>query len=411
MNIWCISKYASLPKFGAGARLFYLAKEFSRKSHYVVLITSDSNHLCSYPNTNNRYNFDCLDGVNVCWIKNLKYKSTASIMRVVSWFDFEFSLFMLNKKKFNKPDVIIISSLSLLSIIYGYYLKNKFKAKLVFEVRDIWPLTLIEEGGISKFHPLSLFLGVIEKFAYNKSDLIVGTMPNLGEHVKNVIGYNRYVFCSPLGFHNDELTYIKKNNSFTNLFPDNKIIIGYAGSFGISNALQSFINVIKKMSSYNDVHFVLVGSGDLKNDYKDQLLNYENVTFYSKIKQFEVQSFLAHCDILYLSTKDSIVWDFGQSMNKVVQYMLSGKPIVASYSGYPSMINESDCGCFINQNNETLLLNTLLKYTGLNNAERESIGLKGKDWILINRSYSTLANNYLQQLDLLLKKDSLKSKY
>ncbi len=36
-------------------------------------------------------------------------------------------------------------------------------------------------------------------------------------------------------------------------------------------------------------------------------------------------------------------------MNKVVEYMLAGKPIIASYTGYPSMINEAECGYFVKQ--------------------------------------------------------------
>ena len=69
----------------------------------------------------------------------------------------------------------------------------------IFEIRDIWPLTLTEEGGFSKFNPLIFGLGFIEKLGYKYSDIIVGTMPNLEEHVAEVIGYKRKVSCVPMG--------------------------------------------------------------------------------------------------------------------------------------------------------------------------------------------------------------------
>lgn len=398
MNIWCISKYASIPKYGAAARLFYLCKEFSKLDNNVVLFTSDSNHLCEYPKTNSRFNYEDIEGVNVCWIKNIKYKKTASVKRVLSWFDFELQLFMSDREKFDKPDVVLVSSLSLLSIFYGYYLKLKYGSFLIFEIRDIWPLTLIEEGDFSKYHPFSLFLGLIEKFGYRKADLIVGTMPRLNIHVEKILGYEKDVFCSPLGFDDLQMSNMSNQNSFKNFFPANKKIVGYAGSMGISNSLQTFIDVIKKMSKIQDVHFVLVGDGDLKGNFIKQLKNYPNVTFVPKIKQEEVQSFLNFCDVLYLSTQNSKVWMYGQSMNKVVQYMLSGKPIVASYSGYPSMINEAGSGVFVPVGDSEKLQKEFIRLLNLTKVENQKLGLKGRDWIISNRSYKKLARQYLSKI-------------
>lgn len=401
MNILCVSKYASIPKYGAAARLFYLAKEFAAAQNKVSLITSDSNHLCDYPQTESVYNYEKISDVDICWIKTKKYTRTASVSRVVSWFDFEWKLFRFNLKKVNKPDVIIISSLSLLTIFYGYYLKRKFKVPLVFEVRDIWPLTLTEEGGFKRYHPLVLLLSAVERFAYKKSDMVVGTMPNLSEHVNKISKHRKKVFCSPLGFESSETSNDMKLNSnpFESVFPNNKKIIGYAGSMGISNALDNYISVIKKKSANEDVFFMLVGSGDLKLKYQKELEDYSNVKFLEKIPQYQVKYFLAKCDLLYLSTHQSKIWEYGQSMNKVVQYMLAGKPIIASYSGYPSMINEADCGTFVSSNSIEDLYSAINNYSEMESSELAKIGLRGKVWIEQHRNYKTLAQEYLTELD------------
>lgn len=281
MNILCISKYASPPNYSKmPARLFVLAREFVKLGHKATLITSNSNHFSTYPHTRKIYNFETVENVHLCWIKTKKYIKTASIARVLSWLDFERKLFELDLKKIDKPDVIIVSSLSIFSIIYGYYLKRKFKSFLVFEVRDIWPLTMTEEGGFSKWHPLVILIGVIEKFGYKKADLVAGTMPRLNLHVKNILGYEKPFHCSPLGF--DPVNYKEKlidNNPFDETFPKNKIIIGYAGSMGITNALEPFIETIKLLKDDKNIHFMLVGSGDLKSTFQKQLKECANVTF------------------------------------------------------------------------------------------------------------------------------------
>ena len=146
------------------------------------------------------------------------------------------------------------------------------------------------------------------------------------------------------------------------------------------------------MNSYTNIHFLLVGSGDLKEKFQNSLSENTNVTFLPRIEQDNVKYFLNKCDILYLSTLSSKVWDFGQSMNKVVEYMLAAKPIIATYTGFPSMINEANCGIFLNTTKTQDLVKSFVKYALMSNSEREGIGKNGRSWIFENRKYNKLAS-------------------
>ncbi|MCP2041415.1 glycosyltransferase involved in cell wall biosynthesis [Neisseria sp. HSC-16F19] len=405
MNIWCISKYASPAKYAkVPARLFYFCQEWQKLGHEVHLFTSDSNHLAQFPRSERTHHQENIEGVWVHWFKTKKYKTTASVARIVSWFDFERRLFGFKHRQLNPPDVVLVSSLSILSIVYGYYLKRKYGATLVFEIRDIWPLTMTEEGGFSKYHPLTLFIGAIEKFGYQVADLIVGTMPGLNKHVKNVIHKDFNFHCAPLGFHPDNYKAASlDNNAFVGRFPENKTIVGYAGSMGITNALEPFIEAIYDLQHDARFYFVLVGSGDLRAGFEERLKECTNVVFLPRIEQSQVKDLLAYCDVLYLSTNDSKVWEYGQSMNKVVEYMLAAKPIIASYTGYPSMINEAECGYFLTpQDGETpkeAIIRALSVIGSMSQAERQVMGERGKQWIYQHRSYSLLAQQYLAKIE------------
>ncbi len=388
------------------ARLFYLTKEFVKQGHNATLITSDANHFCQFPSTDKTYNFEQVDNVPVYWLKTKKYQKTASISRILSWLDFEWKLFRFSRKKLEKPDVVIVSSLSIFTVFYGHYLKRKYKAKLVFEVRDIWPLTMTEEGGFSKWHPLVLLIGWIEKFAYKKADLIVGTMPKLDQHVRNMLGYERPFFCSPLGFDRESRAgnaFTVNDDAFANVLPKGKLIVGYTGSMGITNALEPFVQTIKLLKDDQGIHFALLGGGALENQFEAELAECSNVIFLGRVPQEQVACFLDHCDLVYLSVHHSKVWDYGQSMNKVVEYMLTAKPIIASYAGYPSMINEAVCGEFIDSSEPEVIKKELLKFAALTAEQRKAVGEKGRQWILQHRSYEALANQYLNRLDRLLK--------
>lgn len=400
LTVWIICKYGSPKKYGVASKSYRLAKYLSENNVNTYLITSDSNHLAWYPKTDQRYNWEEESQLKHVWIKTMKYNKSASLKRILSWFEFEWYLRRLDTKKMAVPDVVLVSSLSLLSVLTGLHYRRKFKSKLVFEVRDIYPLTLTEELGVSTRHPMVKLLGYVEKLGYKKADLIVGTMPNLSSHVANIIGYEKKVFFSPLGINDYWAESEKPPCTIESLFPKRDcVVIGYAGSMGRTNALESFIGAIESLKDNPNLYFVLVGQGDLKETYADRLKDCANVVVGPRISQAEIPAFLEKCDILYLSTHPSKIWDYGQSMNKLVDYMMAGKPVVASYSGYPSMLNESGSGMFIEPYSTETIIGAIERYASMDQEERESIGRRGKEWLLNHYSNEIVGRNYLDEIN------------
>ncbi|PKO46330.1 MAG: hypothetical protein CVU29_05855 [Betaproteobacteria bacterium HGW-Betaproteobacteria-22] len=400
-TIWYISKYfAPETDDSPGSRGWLLMKEFAKQGYKPVVITSDSNNLVNLPKLNASVTLEENQGVTLIWLRTLKYKIAKSALRILSWLHFEWNLLWLKKSLMPRPDVIIVSSLSLLSILNGLILKKKYGCRLVFEIRDIWPLTIVEEGGFSPRNPFVLILGVIERLGYRYSDLIVGTMPNLGEHVKEVLGYERDVKCIPMGLDVSTLQddVVAPSDYVDKYLDSSKFNVVHAGTVGITNALDTFFKAAEMMKDFDSVRFVIIGDGALKNHYVDMYGHLPNLVFAPKVPKNMVQSVLAHSDLLYFSVYKSKVWSYGQSLNKVIDYMLSDKPIVASYSGYPSMINEAGCGTYVPAEDVASLVHEIKRYFSMSAEERSQIGAKGKAWLLENRSYKKLANEYISIL-------------
>lgn len=400
--VWYISKYFSCPSENTpGSRGFSLLEGMAKKNIETIAIVSDSNNVAEVPVLDMPVSQEELNGVKVIWLKTMKYGAAKSINRILSWFHFEWNLFFLNKKNLEKPDVIIVSSLSLLTLFNGFLLKKKYKCRLVFEVRDIWPLTITEEGGFSVSNPFVMLLAFVERLGYKHSDAIVGTMPNLGEHVKQVLGYERAVHCIPMGAYDDLLNpkyevlpkgYVEEN------LPTDKFLVIYSGTVGITNYLDVFFKCAEKLEGNKTIHFVVLGSGALLDEYKEKYNDLTNLNFAPRVKKNQVLSVLNYADLLFFSVFPSKVWNYGQSLNKVIDYMASGKPIIASYSGYPSMINEAGCGVFTPAGDVKSLATEIVRFSEMNQEERVAIGGKGKEWLEENRKYSKLADDYLKIL-------------
>lgn len=339
-------------------------------------------------------------GVKIVWLKTMKYSIAKSLRRILSWFHFEWNLFWLDKSKLERPDVMIISSLSLLTIVNGLLLRFKYKCRLVFEVRDIWPLTIVEEGGFSNSNLFVKGLSWLERLAYRKADAIVGTMPNLAAHVRGELGYDRPVFCVPMGVSQEHLSDVAELPAeyAERYLSSSKFKIVHAGTIGITNALDVFFAAAEAMQEYADIEFVIVGDGALKQSYEKQYGGLLNLVFAPKVPRTMVQAVLSKGDLLYFSVHDSKVWDYGQSLNKVIDYMLAAKPVVASYNGYPSMINESGCGVFVPANDVNAVVAAVLDMKSRSEEERTLMGARGREWLLQNRDYSKLASDYLSIL-------------
>ncbi len=396
--IWYVSKYVAPPaKVGAGGRGYLIMREFARMGYQSVIITSDSNQLTEVPVLEEPYLFQEVDGMRLCWVRTMKYAVAKSLRRILSWLDFEWRLWRLAKNMLPTPDVVIVSSLSLLTILNGFLLRRRYRCRLVLEIRDIWPLTITEEGGFSRWNPLVLGLGFIEKLGYRYADAIVGTMPNLGEHVAGVLGRPKSTHCIPMAVDEAALApgeplpadYVEK------YIPRGNFIVAHAGTIGITNALDTMLDCAEAMKDDPRVHFLVVGEGDLRAHYQRKYSHLSNLTFAPRVPKQMVQSVLSHCDLLYFSVHVSTVWKYGQSLNKVIDYMLAGKPVVASYTGFPSMINEADCGTYVPAGDVMALRREVQHYAAMDAAQREAIGRRGREWILAHRRYETLARNYL----------------
>ena len=399
-SIWYITKYIGLPSIGrGGTRSFLLMREMARLGHRCVMITSDSNHLTDPPAFAGRDLVERVDDVDICWLKTRKYEGAQSLGRMLSWLDFEWRLLRMPKRRFAKPDVVIVSSLSLFTILNGLWLKRKFGCRLVFEVRDIWPLTLIEEGGFSPRNPLIRVMGWIERLGYRRADAVIGTMPNLVQHVDEQLGDDHApVHCVPFGIDPENLTGNQPLPSewVERFVPKDKFIVCHAGTIGTTNALDTLISCAREMEAQDDVHFLIVGEGGLRERYERECQDLSNITFTGPVQKQMVQSVASYCDLMYFSALKSRVWQYGMSLNKVVDYMLAGKPILGSYSGFRTMVEDAAAGSVVPAGDVGKLRAEIERYLAMPREQREQIGRRGRAWMLENRTYARLADDYLR---------------
>ena len=389
-NIWIINQYCGSIFHGMNFRSWYFAKELKKKGHCPHIISASFSHLLfKFPATNGKFTFENVEDIPFTWVKVAKYSGSQSIGRVLVMIQFMINLIFLPKKKLQKPDVIIVSSLSPLPIVSAYFWSKKYKAKLLFEVRDIWPLSLIEIGGFSKLNPLVLFFGWFEKFAYKRADKVISVLPNAKPHMESR-GMNKDKFIHiPNGFNMEEMKKSKDlDKSIANLIPKNKFIVGYTGSLGASNAMEYLIKASNYLEINENIHFVILGKGQHLEKLKNNAKN--NVSFLGEIDKSQIQSAISFFDVCYIGWHNHSLYRFGISPNKIFDYMYSGKPIIHSVNTSNDIVQIAEAGISLEPENPREIANKIIEISKMGNEILKKWGENGKKYVEKNHTYSHL---------------------
>lgn len=396
-SIFYISKYFATPENSGSARAYWITKGLSEKyGHDVTVLTAKFGHFNHKDETEKLAQLNT-ENLDIRPLKSLKYSNARSFKRVLSWLLFELVVIsdcLRNKKR---PDVIIASSPSILTFLTGYLLSLRYKCKFVIEVRDIWPLTIVDYGLLSEKNPIITALSLFECFAYKKADAIVGTMPNLISHVQQVSKRTKGIYCIPQGCSQDLISKTgPQNNPYSPLLAElgDKFVVTYAGSIGGSNSLDTLFKAAESLSNQKDIYFIIVGDGKLRANFMERYEKLGNVSFISRLSQKDLHEVLSSCDLLYFGCNNGLLWEFGQSLNKLIDYLLSGRPILGSYSGFRSMLNEADCGIYVPAEDTVAVANAIEYFSTLSDATLTDMGARGRSWVIKNRNFDQLAKEY-----------------
>lgn len=398
-KIWIINEYAGSIYHGMEYRHYYLGRELVKRGYKVYIISASHSHVfIKQPNVKESFELENIDGINYLWVKVPKYNHSHDKKRVLKWFTFTLkTYFSLPINLLKKPDIIIVSPMATFPIISGYKWAKKFNAKLIYEVKDIWPLTLIELGGYSKNHPFIKLMEWFEKFAYKKADRVVSVLPYAYKHMeKQGMNVRKFVYI-PNGICLEDYKEIENApKEVLEKFPKNKFIVIYAGTFGKANALEHLIKAGELLKSYEDIHFVLVGKGieetRLKNLAKE--LNLKNISFLPPVSKGQVQDLLKRSDICYIGWRMKNIYKYGISANKIFDYMYSEKPILHSFSGKGDLVKNANCGISVESENPKAIAEGILKLYKMNKKKREILGKNGKNYLLKYHTYKAIADKF-----------------
>ena len=173
-------------------------------------------------------------------------------------------------------------------------------------------------------------------------------------------------------------------------------LIGYAGAHGLANALDSYVEAGKELEG-KKIKLILVGRGPererLCRKIKELGLQ-ENVEALPAVAKDDVPALLAQFDALYVGLQRQPLFRFGVSPNKLMDYMMAGKPVIFAIEAGNDMVADAGCGVSIPPEDSHAIAEAAVKLAGTPAEEREAMGARGHAYILEKHEYGVLSEQF-----------------
>ncbi len=404
MRILYLSQYFP-PEMGApAARVHELSREWAALGHDVTVLTGFPNHptgIIPPEYCGQLIRRELIDGVRVIRTPIYAAANKGVVRRAANYLSYAASAASFGPVLTERPDVVIATSPQLLTAVSGYWMSALKRAPFVFEVRDIWPRSIVEVGALPAHHPAVWALERLELFLYARADRVVAVTDSFVDElaargvpreklrvVKN--GVDLQLF-RPLPRAND----IRHE---LGLKPGDFMCL-YVGTHGMAHGLQTILDAADRLRNRPEIRFVLVGEGAEKNALQERArwMKLESVTFVDQQPRGKTPLFLAASDLSLVLLKGKPLFKTVLP-SKIFEILGAGRPIVLGVDGEArKVVEDASAGVFVQPEDPAALAEAILNLKA-NPTKCIQMGANGRAFVEANYSRKALAKKYVDIL-------------
>lgn len=380
MRVWIVNHYAYGPFHSAGNRHFSLARELVSRGYEVLIITTSFFHKTREEtrlNHGQTYRHEDIDGVRFLWLRTPPYVGNdwrrGWNMAVFAWRVWR----RTGLRGSQSPAVVLGSSPSLLGAYAARRLARRLRLPFVLEVRDLWPDMLVTMSKLSERHPFIRFHAFLERRLYRSSDAIITVLPGAGPRIREKGGEPSRIYSVPNGADLSRIPSAPRQPK------GRSVTFMYAGAHGPAQALDTVLDaaaIVQEEYWGGRVRFELIGEGSVKQELEERAnrLGLENVWFRPAVPRSEIYSYLREADAFILTLKDSPVFQWGVSPNKLFDYLAMSRPTIFAVNTPFNPVKEADAGLTIPAEEPRALAQAVRQICEMDAGERRAMGARGR---------------------------------
>lgn len=281
-----------------------------------------------------------LSGIVYC--KTIPLKKKTSFYRLANGIGMAVNS-VLEARKLGKADIVLTTSPPPLISLAGWLIAKIKRAKLIYDVRDIWPDVALEMGSFSDKSIYCKLFTVIRDFMLKHADMVTAVSEGKVQKLKSYAPWQNVV---------------KIPNGFDRYFLENKINkklkerlahrkgfkCVYMGNLGLAQGLRQLLEIAKKSRiKQMETVFLLYGSGAEEQKLKDYVKEHDlqNVCFEGILPNADMYTVLQAADVSFVSLANGNLKD--SVPTKLYEALGMGCPVLLSAEGDSAAILK-ECG-------------------------------------------------------------------
>lgn len=391
-TVWILNHYAQEPGGPGGTRHFSLARHLREHGWRAIIIASSIEHGTGRQRLadGERFRLDSYDGVTFLWLRGNSYTGNGGD-RIRNMLGYTLAALRVPAAVLPAPDIVVGSSVHPFAAWAGARLAGRFRVPFIFEIRDLWPQTLIDMGRLKSYHPMALALGRLEKSLCQKACRVVTLLPKADQ-------YMRTIGVSP-----DRVVWVSNGVEITDgtlsapLTGERAFVLMYFGAHGGANGLENALLAMERLQQEAlPVHLRLIGDGPAKARLVQlaKELALTNVSFEPPVRKSDIPSLASEADAFIFNLIDAPVFKYGISSNKLFDYMGAQRPVIFCCNSSNNPIMEAGAGLTVPPEQPETLAEAIRALILKDAKERAEMGIAGRRHVQAHYSYRMLAGKF-----------------
>ncbi len=401
MKILYVSQYFP-PEMGApAARVHELSREWARTGHRVTVLTGFPNHPTGVIPPEYRGQWlrrESVDGVDVVRVPIYAAANKGVFLRAANYLSYAASATAVGPWLVERPDVLVATSPQFLTAAAGRLLSWCKRVPFVFEVRDLWPRSIVEVGAMTADSPAVKALEMLERWLYRSADhIVVVTESFVQEIAAHGIPAGKISVVTN-GVDLDLFRPGDREQARAELGLPPGFLATYVGTHGMAHGLDLLLDAAAALRDL-PVRFLLVGEGAEKAALQRQAAarGLDDVLFWNQCPRDKVARILAASNVCLVLLRDKPLFR-AVIPSKIFEFMGAGRGILTTVDGESRRIIETAvAGVFCPPGDAKALVNAL-RHLVDNPGRLDAMGEAGRQYVERHYSRKALAARYLDLL-------------
>ena len=396
LHILYIVQYFNLPDEAGGGRAYHFARRWVGRGHRVTVLTGTVNHKTSTVADRYRgrlFTRETIEGIDIIRCASTALTRRSYVGRLANFSAFALLATLAALLRARHPDIVYASSTPLTVGFPGYLAARRWRCPFIFEVRDLWPESAVV-AGVLRSRAMIAVARWFEEFLYRRADRMVAVTRGIQE---GIVGHGidpSSVVLIPNGVDDVLADTAADGMDRPALDADGRFRCLYVGAIGLWNGNETIVEAARLLQDQAGLEFLFVGDGDQRPDLERRAREWglSSVRFAGVLPKREAVREMGRADICLICT-----WDhpFHRMVlaNKIFDYLAAGRPVVAAAHGeMAELLERSGAGVSVPPGDAVALARAIRSLRSLSGEERQTMGRRGRDYVLAHYRRRDLAD-------------------